>query len=76
LRSQQTSISAQLPGDGELVWRTVPAGESKDIYCPVDLSESGGDAEAALDTNLTWDWDIQIGDEKRTLQMQMVRVRK
>ena len=73
-RSKQNSISVQLPGDGELEWRTVPAGESKEIYCLVDLSESGGDAEAALDTSLTWEWDIQIGDEKRTLRMKMVRV--
>ena len=39
----------------------------------VDLSEAGGNAEVALGASLTWEWDIQIGDEKRTLQMKMVR---
>ena len=73
-RSRQNSIAVQLPGDGELEWRTVPAGESKEIYCLVDLSEAGDNAEASLDTSLTWEWDIQIGDEKRTIPMKMVRV--
>jgi hypothetical protein len=72
-RSRQNSIAVQLPGDGELEWRTVPAGESKEVYCLVDLSEAGGNVEVALGTSLTWEWDVQIGDEKRTLQMKMVR---
>jgi hypothetical protein len=73
LLSNGKSIAASLPGHGEAKWRTVAPGDSSNIYCVFDFLDAGGDAEAVLAPTISWQWDFQLGEEERTLELEMVR---
>ena len=73
LTTKGNSISADLPGEGELKWRTVAPGESVEITCLFDLWSGGGTADDVLDQTIVWEWEFQIEGKTRKLPVKMRR---
>lgn len=74
LTTQDTSIAARLPGEGEAHWRTVAPGETKDIGCLFDFWSAGGVADDMLSPSVSFTWEFQIGDKVEEVEVNLERV--
>lgn len=53
--------------------RTVPPGSSGEIVLYCDYNDRGRDASDVLGQSLIWTWQLQIGDQEKTVKVKMIR---
>jgi hypothetical protein len=66
----ERSMMGHIPQDEEWTFRP---GTSGTVNLRFDYARHGGDAGSVLGPSLTWSWLVRIGDQERTVEVEMKR---
>jgi hypothetical protein len=71
LESKGRTLRGEIAGDDPKYW-TIHPGSSAKVFAKWDFDGNGGDAEAVFGgAQITWSWNVCIGEEEHTLVVNM-----